>query len=148
MKIIQSIPICGVILLALIGVPSFAQSDLTGIWANRGHMDWLDHGRGPDLVDYSGIPINDAARAKALSYTAALQAEQERQCEYYTPAYVVFGPFGLNIWNEVDPATSRIVADLGERVWDGLAATPDGRTVLFTRIDNVSNDIMMVDNFR
>jgi hypothetical protein len=23
---------------------------------------------------------------------------------------VVFGPFGLNIWNDVDPATSRIVA--------------------------------------
>ena len=108
-KIIKSIPTWGVILLALISVPSYGQADLTGIWANRGHMDWLDHGRGPDLVDYPGIPINDAARAKALSYMASLQAEQERQCEYYTPAYVVFGPFGLNIWTDVDPTTGKIV---------------------------------------
>ena len=110
MRILKWISVGGVLLLALSSVPSFAQVDLTGIWANRGHMDWLDHGRGPDLVDYSGIPINDAARVKALSYTAALQAEQERQCEYYTPAYVVFGPFGLNIWNEVDPTTAKVVA--------------------------------------
>jgi hypothetical protein len=110
MKTIKSRTCWGVLLLASISVPSFAQVDLAGAWNNPGHMDWLDHGRGPDLVDYSGIPINEAARVKALSYTAAVQTEQERQCEYYTPSYVVFGPFGLNIWNEVDPATSKIVA--------------------------------------
>jgi hypothetical protein len=81
MKIIKSIPTWGVILLAMMSVPSFGQVDLAGAWNNPGHMDWLDHGRGPDLVDYSGIPINEAARAKALSYTAAVQTEQERQCE-------------------------------------------------------------------
>jgi hypothetical protein len=110
MKLLKRMPIWSAFILAMGCVPAFAQVDLSGVWANPGHMDWLDHGRGPDLVDYSGIPINDAARVKALSYTAALQAEQERQCEYYTPAYVVFGPFGLNIWNEVDPATAKVVA--------------------------------------
>src|SRR5258708_27399485 len=109
MKIVKAIPMLGIAALALLSIPSFAQVDLTGVWANRGHMDWLDHGRGPDLVDYSGIPINDAARVKALSYMAALQAEQERQCEYYTPAYVLFGPFGLNICNAVDPTTGKII---------------------------------------
>src|SRR5258708_36908277 len=109
MRIVKSIPAWGVILLAMVSVPSFGQVDLAGAWNNPGHMDWLDHGRGPDLVDYSGIPINDAARAKALSYMASLQAEQERQCEYYTPAYVRFGPFGLNIWTDVHPTTGKIV---------------------------------------
>jgi len=109
-KIPKSFSALSVILLALVAVPSSAQVDLAGVWTNPGHMDWLDHGRGPDLVDYVGLPINDAARVKALSYSAAVQTEQQRQCEYYTPAYVVFGPFGLNIWNETDPATARIVA--------------------------------------
>src|SRR5258708_31330525 len=109
MKIVKAIPMLGIAALALLSIPSFAQVDLTGVWASRGHMDWLERGRGPDLVDYSGIPINDAARVKALSYMAALQAEQEGQCEYYPPAYVVFGPFGLNIWNDVDPTTGKIL---------------------------------------
>jgi hypothetical protein len=45
-------------------------------------------------------------------------------------------------------AKSRIVADLGERVRLGLGVSPDGRTILFTRLDNPSSDLMMVENFR
>jgi hypothetical protein len=45
-------------------------------------------------------------------------------------------------------ARSSIVADLGERVRLGLGVSPDGRTILFTRADNPSSDLMMVENFR
>jgi len=45
-------------------------------------------------------------------------------------------------------AQSRILADLGERVGRGLGVSPDGRTILFTRADNPSSDLMMVENFR
>lgn len=45
-------------------------------------------------------------------------------------------------------AQSRILADLGERVGLGLGVSPDGRTILFTRADNPSSDLMMVENFR
>ncbi len=45
-------------------------------------------------------------------------------------------------------AQSRILADLGERVTRGLGVSPDGRTILFTRADHPSSDLMMVENFR
>jgi len=45
-------------------------------------------------------------------------------------------------------ATSKIVAHLEGPVALGLAASPNGRTVLFTRVDSVSSDLMMVENFR
>jgi Tol biopolymer transport system component/serine/threonine protein kinase len=43
---------------------------------------------------------------------------------------------------------SRVIADLGDRIAIGLGVSPDGRTVLFTRVDNLSSDLMMVENFR
>jgi Tol biopolymer transport system component len=42
----------------------------------------------------------------------------------------------------------RTLADLGERVGRGLAVSPDGRTILFTRADSPASDLMMVENFR
>ena len=45
-------------------------------------------------------------------------------------------------------AKSTIVADLGDRVTLGLGVSPDGRTILFTRMDNPSSDLMMIENFR
>jgi hypothetical protein len=41
-----------------------------------------------------------------------------------------------------------VVADLNERVGLGLGATPDGRTIVFTSLDNPTSDLMMIENFR
>jgi dipeptidyl aminopeptidase/acylaminoacyl peptidase len=41
-----------------------------------------------------------------------------------------------------------VLAELGERVRYGLAVSPNGRTVVFTRLDNPASDLMMVENFR
>ena len=61
----------------LVSVPAFAQGqveaaaaatrgqviDLAGSWANRLHEDWVERAPGPHIGDYSGLPINDEARA-------------------------------------------------------------------------------------
>ena len=94
----------------LLNLPSSAEVDLAGVWQSRQHEDWIERGPGPDPVDYTGIPLSDDGRAKALSYTAAQLAMPVRQCLYYVPQYVVFGPQGIRIWNEPDPVTGRIVA--------------------------------------
>src|ERR1700690_704147 len=95
-----------------------AQVDLAGNWQRRAHQDWQERVPGPEAVDYLGLPINDAARAKALSYTASILSLPERQCLWYTPQYVVIGPQGFKIWAEFEPATGKVLA------WK-LAAAPD-----------------------
>jgi hypothetical protein len=91
--------------------PARAQVDLSGSWANKSHEDWMERWPGPDPVDYLGLPLNDDARAKALAYDYSSRlGEAENQCGYYTPFYIVLGPFGLKIWSESDPTTGNVVA--------------------------------------
>jgi len=67
-----------------------AQVDLTGNWAVRLHQDWADRGPGPEIVEYLGMPINEDARAKALSYSASELASPEHQCTLYPPGIRTF----------------------------------------------------------
>jgi hypothetical protein len=86
------------------------QIDLAGSWTARLHQDWAERGPGPEIVDYLGLPINDAARTKALSYSASELALPEHQCTLYPPTYLFMGPFGVKLWTEVDAANDKIVA--------------------------------------
>ena len=45
--------------------PALAQTELAGSWAARNHEDGLERGGGPYAVDYTGLPLNDEARARA-----------------------------------------------------------------------------------
>jgi hypothetical protein len=99
-----------IFLTLCIALPATAQVDLAGNWAIRQHEDWQERAPGPDVVDYLGLPINNEARARALSYSASLLSLPERQCIYYPPHYVLLGPFGLRIWSDVDANTGTIRA--------------------------------------
>jgi hypothetical protein len=102
--------------------PALAQTDLSGWWARQSQNDNI---YGDDPVDLIGIPVNADGRAKALSYNLAALSATERQCQMYTPWYIVYGPFPLQIIPEQDPVTQKLLAylitgwgDKGEqRVW-------------------------------
>jgi hypothetical protein len=114
---------------ALAGHPLFGQVELSGTWASRNHEDAQERGPGPYAVDYTGLPLNEEARTKALSYTASQLSLIERQCALYPPTYLMLGPFGMKIWNETDPVTGTTVAwKIG--AWEDRAETTiwmDGR---------------------
>src|SRR5690606_5244543 len=90
--------------------PAYAQMDLSGTWATRNHEDWMERWPGPDVGDFTGLPINEDARARALSYSASLLSLPERQCLYYGATYTVIGPFGFRLWSESEPVTGRVVS--------------------------------------
>jgi len=118
-----------VIASLLIASPAYAQIELSGSWAARNHEDGLERGAGPYAVDYTGLPLNNDGREKALSYSASQLGMIERQCGLYPPHYIALGPFGMKIWNETDPITGNTVAwKIG--AWEDRAATTiwmDGR---------------------
>lgn len=101
---------CLALLAASITTPALAQVDLSGNWVARQHEDWQERGPGPEAVDYLGLPINEEARARALTYSASALSMPERQCLYYAPHYVLIGPFGLKMWSESDPVTGQVIA--------------------------------------
>jgi len=93
--------------VALLGIPAFAQVDLSGSWQPWPSEDALGN---PDLVDYTGLPINNFARQWALSWDSDRLGAQEHQCQVHTAGYIYGGPHRLRIWEERDPQTQNIVA--------------------------------------
>jgi hypothetical protein len=98
------------ILSLAVSTPAFAQIDLSGTYASRMHEDWMERWPGPDVGDFTGLPLNDDGRARAIGYSPSQLSLPERQCLYYGPTYTVIGPFGAKIWSESDPVTGRIVS--------------------------------------
>lgn len=54
---------------------------------------------------------------------------------------------GLQYLNFTTGKSTTVARNLGE-VAAGLTATPDGKTILFTRVDSSTDDLMLVENFR
>lgn len=92
--------------------PASAQSDFTGKYRKVNHMDAAKRGGGPEIGDYTGLPLNDAARMHADSWEASLFTIPEYQCRPHTGPYFERGFSGTTIkwWAEIDPRTEKIVA--------------------------------------
>jgi hypothetical protein len=84
--------------------------DLSGEWAPRFHEDQPERIPGPDIGDYLGLPINDAARQHADAWDASILTLPEHQCKPHPADYSPRGPANLRIWREIDHDTQQLVA--------------------------------------
>src|SRR6202047_4112740 len=113
----------------LLNVPVFAQHDITGEWNNRFHEDQLERGPGPEIGDYLGLPITDAARMRGDTWDASLLTLPEHQCKPHPADYGPRGPANLRISKEVDTASQKLVAYHTHISWQAPERTiyMDGR---------------------
>ena len=96
------------ILLLLVGfapAPALAQRDLSGNWTALYHEDQPHRIPGPELGDYTGIPLNDAGRLKADSWDASILTLREHQAKPHPSTYSLRGPANIRIRRELDPVT-------------------------------------------
>jgi hypothetical protein len=93
-------------------VPAFAQGvDIAGDWAARGHEDQPHRAPGAELGDYTGLPINAAARQKASHWDASILSLPERVAQPHPAQYFMRGPGpNMRIIKRIDPVTQELVA--------------------------------------
>jgi hypothetical protein len=102
-------------LVALAAPRVFAQGvDISGEWANLLHED-VNHrndgiGGGPRIGDYAGLPINDAARARADAWDASINTLPEHQTIFAPAAYWARGGGNMRISKVVDDDTQQLIA--------------------------------------
>ena len=88
----------------------FGQILLDGEWQPRYHEDEPERLPGPELGDFLGLPINNAARQRAESWDASRLTLPEEQCRVHVSPYIYRGPLDLRIWQEKDPDTQQVIA--------------------------------------
>jgi hypothetical protein len=115
MKTFQSIQLCvlaGLLTGAAVSAqPVFSVIDLSGEWAPLYHEDGPERLPGPELGDYMGIPLNDAARLRADAYDAdRISVVTEYQCRPHSSDYGMRGLGNLRVWRDIDPQTHQLVA--------------------------------------
>ena len=114
--------------LLMVSAPAFAQVELGGTYAIRMYEDYIERGPGSFLGDFTGMPMSDEGRAKALSYSSSLPSTIERQCLAQSPWVGLYRPLALRIWSEVDES-GRVVAWVmgGDYLRDTIRIWMDGR---------------------
>lgn len=97
--------------MCLWATPALAQVDLSGEWGRDNHEDQPHRAPGADLGDYTGMPINEAARLKAESWDASILSQPEQQAKPHPAQYAMRGPQPNFVMRKVlDQVTGRLIA--------------------------------------
>jgi len=117
-----------------LATPAFAQVSLVGEWSPRYHEDQPDRIPGPELGDYTGLPLTEGARLAADSWDASRLTLREHQCKVHNGPYILHGPIQFRFSEERDLRTQQLVAlheylntyEQERTIWmDGRAHPPE-----------------------
>ena len=90
-------------LLLACASPAAAQVDFSGQWAPVYHEDNAERIPGPELADYTGLPLNDAARLQADTWDAdRISVVSSYQCRPHSADYGMRGLGNLRVWADLD----------------------------------------------
>jgi len=122
------------------------RTDISGDWAVVTNEDQPHRAPGPELGDYTGLPLNDADRQKGEAWDATILSQPERQAQAHPAQYWMRGPGpNLRILRILDPVTQQLIAytiaggfgradrvvwmdgrphpsDYSEHTWDGFSS--------------------------
>src|SRR5437867_12228545 len=93
-----------------VGAAAARGIDISGEWSPRFHEDQPERIPGPDIGDYVGLPINEAARLHGDSWDASLLTVPDHQCKPHPSDYSPRGPANLRLWKEVDTVSQQVKA--------------------------------------
>ena len=99
----------GLALTLAVASPVHAQRDISGNWTALYHEDQPHRIPGPELGDYTGIPLNDAGRLKADSWDASILTLREHQAKPHPSTYSLRGPANIRITRVLDPVTQEVI---------------------------------------
>ncbi len=90
--------------------PPPVRVDISGDWMVVTQEDTPNYGPGPELGDYTGLPINAAVRQKAEAWDATILSQPERQTQTHPIIYVGNNRGPQRILKILDPVTQTQVA--------------------------------------
>jgi hypothetical protein len=90
----------------LLSCPTFAQTDFSGPWAS---LRLHEEGWEEPIGDYAGLPVNEAIRMRADTWTPSLLTLPEHQCKPHG-ADRIDNFLNLRVWKEVDLPTQKVIA--------------------------------------
>jgi hypothetical protein len=97
---------------------ALAAVDLGGYYAPVFHEDQPERVPGPDAGEYMGLPINEALRERAETWSGSLLTIPERQCVPHPSTYGMRGVGNLHLWEVRDNATQELVKYEQHIVWE------------------------------
>ena len=123
--------VSGATSLMLAGALEAQEADFAGEWSPVFHEDGPERIPGPELGDYSGVPVNAAARMRADSYEGSRPSVvTEYTCRMHGGDYSMRGLSNMRILTEFDPVTQKAVAIHTRMGFQNMARTIwlDGRS--------------------
>ena len=92
------------------------------------------------------MPLSGGEESLVLPSVAARAFSLVNDGIYFIPAPGADGKSSIKFLSFAT-ATIRTVAPLSGPPGEGLCASPDGRSILFSQLDQAGSDLMLVENF-